>query len=104
MFGHPDYFIWVAVADHAAFEVFLTSKLIGLPGVLRTTSHLTMKRSKPATRPSFSWLLAGQIIGLSVAFAGPGQKGMRDARGEQGPGPPPSDGVAARAPPRGRGS
>jgi len=34
------------VADHAAFEVFLTSKLIGLPGVLRTTSHLTMKKVK----------------------------------------------------------
>jgi len=34
------------VADHAAFEVFLTRKLIGLPGVLRTTSHLTMKKVK----------------------------------------------------------
>src|SRR6266536_2744802 len=33
----------VAVADHAAYEAFLTSKLISLPGVLRTTSHLTMK-------------------------------------------------------------
>jgi len=46
MFGHPDYFIRIAVADHAAYEAFLTSKLIGLPGVLRTTSHLTMKKVK----------------------------------------------------------
>jgi DNA-binding Lrp family transcriptional regulator len=46
MFGHPDYFIRIAVADHAAYEAFLTGKLIGLPGVLRTTSHLTMKKIK----------------------------------------------------------
>ncbi len=46
MFGHPDYFIRIAVADHAAYEAFLTGKLIGLPGVLRTTSHLTMKKVK----------------------------------------------------------
>jgi DNA-binding Lrp family transcriptional regulator len=46
MFGRPDYFIRVAVADHAAYEAFLTSKLIGLPGVQRTTSHLTMKKIK----------------------------------------------------------
>ncbi|MGI9008665.1 MAG: Lrp/AsnC family transcriptional regulator [Streptosporangiaceae bacterium] len=43
MFGRPDYFLRVAVADHAAYELFQTSKLIGLPGVLRTTSHLSMK-------------------------------------------------------------
>ena len=46
MFGRPDYFIRVAVADHAAYEVFQTSKLLGLPGVLRTTSHLTLKKIK----------------------------------------------------------
>lgn len=46
MFGRPDYFIRVAVADHAAYEAFQTSKLIGLPGVLRVTSHLTMKKIK----------------------------------------------------------
>ena len=34
MFGHPDYVLRVAVADHAAYEAFLTRKLIGLPGVL----------------------------------------------------------------------
>ena len=46
MFGRPDYFIRVAVADHAAYEAFLSGKLIGLPGVLRVESHLTMKRIK----------------------------------------------------------
>ena len=46
MFGRPDYFIRVAVADHAAYEAFTTSKLLGLPGVLRVTSHLTIKKIK----------------------------------------------------------
>jgi DNA-binding Lrp family transcriptional regulator len=46
MFGQPDYFIRVAVADHAAFEAFLTGRVIGLPGVLHVTSHLTMKKVK----------------------------------------------------------
>ncbi|MDF3289879.1 Lrp/AsnC family transcriptional regulator [Streptomyces silvisoli] len=46
MFGRPDYFIRVAVADHAAYEAFLTGKLSGLPGLLRITSHLTMRKIK----------------------------------------------------------
>ena len=46
MFGHPDYFLRVAVADADAYEAFLASKLIGLPGVLHVTSHLTMKKIK----------------------------------------------------------
>jgi DNA-binding Lrp family transcriptional regulator len=46
MFGHPDYILRIAVADLVAFETFLTGKLIGLPGVLHVTSHLTMKTIK----------------------------------------------------------
>ncbi|MEV5976252.1 Lrp/AsnC family transcriptional regulator [Streptomyces sp. NPDC052114] len=46
MFGRPDYFIRVAVADHAAYEAFLTGKVTGLPCVLRVDSHLTMKTIK----------------------------------------------------------
>jgi DNA-binding Lrp family transcriptional regulator len=46
MFGRPDYFVRVAVADHGAYEAFITGKLTGLPGVLRTESHLTMKKIK----------------------------------------------------------
>ncbi|MER7052111.1 Lrp/AsnC family transcriptional regulator [Streptomyces sp. NPDC000351] len=46
MYGRPDYFVRVAVADHAAYEAFLTQRLSGLPAILRLTSHLTMKTIK----------------------------------------------------------
>ncbi|WP_435798395.1 Lrp/AsnC family transcriptional regulator [Streptomyces decoyicus] len=46
MYGRPDYFLRIAVADHAAYEAFLTGKLSGLPAVLRLESHLTMKKIK----------------------------------------------------------
>lgn len=46
MYGRPDYFLRVAVADHAAYEGFLTGKLSCLPAVLRLESHLTMKEIK----------------------------------------------------------
>jgi DNA-binding Lrp family transcriptional regulator len=46
MYGRPDYFIRVAVADHAAYEAFLTGKLSCLPAVRRLESHLTMKEIK----------------------------------------------------------
>ncbi|WP_369394143.1 Lrp/AsnC family transcriptional regulator [Streptomyces sp. CG1] len=46
MYGRPDYFLRVAVADHAAYEAFLVDKLSGLPCVLRIDSHLTMKTIK----------------------------------------------------------
>jgi DNA-binding Lrp family transcriptional regulator len=46
MYGRPDYFLRAAVADHTAYEAFLTGKLSGLPAVLRLESHLTMKTIK----------------------------------------------------------
>ncbi|MFD7665927.1 Lrp/AsnC family transcriptional regulator [Streptomyces sp. NPDC059788] len=46
MYGRPDYFIRVAVADHAAYEAFLTDRLSCLPAVLRLESHMTMKEIK----------------------------------------------------------
>ncbi|MER6077448.1 Lrp/AsnC family transcriptional regulator [Streptomyces sp. NPDC001833] len=46
MYGRPDYFLRVAVADDAAYNAFLTGKLTGLPGILRVESHLTMKKIK----------------------------------------------------------
>ena len=46
LFGQPDYFVHVAVADAEAFEAFQMSKLIGLPAVACTVSHQTMKRLK----------------------------------------------------------
>lgn len=46
LYGRPDYFVRVAVADHAAYEGFLMNKLSGLPAVLRLESRLTMKMIK----------------------------------------------------------
>ncbi|WP_305068015.1 Lrp/AsnC family transcriptional regulator [Kitasatospora sp. A2-31] len=43
LFGRPDYFVSVAVEDHAAYESFLTARLMALPAVTRVDSHLTMK-------------------------------------------------------------
>jgi Lrp/AsnC family leucine-responsive transcriptional regulator len=50
MFGDPDYLLWVAVADLAAYERLYMGKLVGLPGVARTTSQLTLKTVKPGGR------------------------------------------------------
>src|SRR6516162_1122133 len=46
MFGHPDYFLRVLVADHAAPEDFLIGNIIDLAGGLHVTSHLTIKQIK----------------------------------------------------------
>jgi DNA-binding Lrp family transcriptional regulator len=50
MFGDPDYLLWVAAADLAAYEELYMAKLVGLPGVARTVSQLTMKTVKPGGR------------------------------------------------------
>ncbi|GAB3192700.1 hypothetical protein GCM10027261_06110 [Geodermatophilus arenarius] len=46
LFGVPDYFLLVAVADAEAFEAFQMNKLIGLPAVARAVSHQTMRLLK----------------------------------------------------------
>nr|CEL19342.1 Transcriptional regulator, AsnC family [Kibdelosporangium sp. MJ126-NF4] len=46
LFGTPDYHMRVMVADHEAYEHFQTEKIIGIPGVARVISHLTMKKIK----------------------------------------------------------
>jgi len=46
MFGQPDYQLWVAVADLAAYEQLYIGRLTGLPGVARTNSQFPMKRVK----------------------------------------------------------
>ncbi|MEV5650766.1 Lrp/AsnC family transcriptional regulator [Nocardia sp. NPDC052254] len=46
LFGRPDYFIRVAVADQAVFETFLTSRLMSLQAVARVDSHMIMKTIK----------------------------------------------------------
>jgi Lrp/AsnC family leucine-responsive transcriptional regulator len=50
MFGDPDYLLWVAVEDLQAYELLYMGKLVGLPGVARTTSQLTLKTVKPGGR------------------------------------------------------
>jgi Lrp/AsnC family leucine-responsive transcriptional regulator len=45
--ANPDYLLWVAAADLAAYEQLFMSKLVGLPGVARKVSQLTMKTIKP---------------------------------------------------------
>lgn len=46
VFGHPDIFMRVLVRDPAAYEDFQTTRLIGLPSVLRVTSTLSLKKVK----------------------------------------------------------
>ena len=46
MFGLPDYFIRVQVADAAAYEHWLTTQLLGNPASLRVDSRITMKLVK----------------------------------------------------------
>ncbi|PRY40412.1 Lrp/AsnC family transcriptional regulator [Umezawaea tangerina] len=48
MFGQPDYQLWVAVADLAAYEQLYMATLTGLPGVARTNSQFPMKVVKRA--------------------------------------------------------
>jgi hypothetical protein len=46
MFGLPDYFIRVQVADAAAYEHWLTTQLLGNPAILRVDPRITMKLVK----------------------------------------------------------
>jgi DNA-binding Lrp family transcriptional regulator len=43
MYGIPDYFIRVRVADSAAYEQWMTTHLLGDPAIARVDSRLTMK-------------------------------------------------------------
>ncbi|UOQ60535.1 Lrp/AsnC family transcriptional regulator [Leucobacter rhizosphaerae] len=46
LFGTPDYFLRVAVADLAAYEDFLTRKIMAERGVGKVSSHFAMKNLK----------------------------------------------------------
>jgi len=48
LFGSPDYFVRVAVADLAAYETFLSRRVMTIPRVKGVTSRFTMKMLKPA--------------------------------------------------------
>jgi DNA-binding Lrp family transcriptional regulator len=43
LFGKPDYFVRVAVADLPAYETFLSSRVMTIPGVGRVHSRFAMK-------------------------------------------------------------
>lgn len=47
LFGTPDYFVRVAVADLAAYETFLSQRVMTIPRFKNVTSHFTMKTVKP---------------------------------------------------------
>ncbi|MGN9758533.1 Lrp/AsnC ligand binding domain-containing protein [Streptomyces sp. SD31] len=48
MFGSRDYFVRVAVADlPAAYEAFLSRRVLTIPRIKNVTSHFTMKTVKP---------------------------------------------------------
>ncbi|WP_067818698.1 Lrp/AsnC family transcriptional regulator [Actinomadura kijaniata] len=47
LFGDPDYFARVAVADLAAYEAFLSRRVMTIPRIKGITSHFTMKIVKP---------------------------------------------------------
>jgi DNA-binding Lrp family transcriptional regulator len=49
MFGSPDYLLTVTVADHRAYEAFVTTKLSTLPALARVNSHQTMKNLRRTT-------------------------------------------------------
>ncbi|MEU7745842.1 Lrp/AsnC family transcriptional regulator [Nonomuraea sp. NPDC049158] len=48
LFGSPDYFVRVAVADLGAYEAFLSQYVMTIPRVRGITSHFTLKNVKPA--------------------------------------------------------
>jgi DNA-binding Lrp family transcriptional regulator len=48
LFGKPDYFVRVAVADLPAYETFLSSRVMTIPGVGRVHSRFAMKNIKGA--------------------------------------------------------
>ncbi len=48
LFGTPDYFARVAVADLAAYETFLSRHVMTIPRIKGVISHFTMKTVKPA--------------------------------------------------------
>lgn len=50
LFGRPDYFLRVAVADLAAYEEFLTQRIMPIPGLGTASSHFAMKNIVPPAR------------------------------------------------------
>ena len=72
MFGTPDYLLTVAVADHHAYEAFVTNKLSTLPALARVNSHQTMKNLRRSTAsPNRSSMMQAAPISASGAIHTP---------------------------------
>ncbi len=54
LFGRPDYFMRVAVADLADYERFLTQKIMSIPGLGTASSHFAMKNIVPSSGETFA--------------------------------------------------
>jgi DNA-binding Lrp family transcriptional regulator len=46
LFGSPDYFARIAVADLVSYEAFLSQRVMTIPGFRGVNSHFTMKTLK----------------------------------------------------------
>lgn len=46
LFGTPDYFLRIAVADLSSYEEFLTGRIMSIRGVGKVSSHFAMKNIK----------------------------------------------------------
>lgn len=46
MFGSPDYFARIKVADLPAYETFLRDHVLTIPGIQKVSSRFTMKNIK----------------------------------------------------------
>ena len=46
LFGRPDYYLRVLVADHTEYEIYVMNKLTRLPAISRIVSHQTMRLLK----------------------------------------------------------
>ena len=46
LFGSPDYFVRVKVADLPAYEAFLSDRVMTIPGIQKVSSRFTMKTIK----------------------------------------------------------
>ena len=46
LFGSPDYFVRIAVADLTAYEKFLGDQVMTIPGIQKVSSRFTMKTIK----------------------------------------------------------
>ncbi|MER5795235.1 Lrp/AsnC ligand binding domain-containing protein [Streptomyces sp. NPDC001980] len=74
LFGSPDYFVRVAVADLPAYGTFLGRCVMTIPRIKNVTSHFAMKTVKPGpqgrTDPARRPCRSGQLL-VRTTFRAP---------------------------------